>query len=97
MPLTLDAGTSRPLAQPTERRDYMSESIFFNQGDALARDFDYSAARRSAQIYKARNEIQGGLVVAKDDSGKFSVFYEKDAAPSDSAAGKEKYTVLERL
>ncbi|WP_155287356.1 hypothetical protein [Lacticaseibacillus zhaodongensis] len=77
----------------------MSESIFFNQGDALAQDFDYSVARRSAQIYKARNAIEGGLVVAKDASGKFSVFYEKDAAVDSNAkaAGKDKYTVLERL
>ncbi|WDF82569.1 hypothetical protein PQ472_11850 [Lacticaseibacillus pabuli] len=77
----------------------MSESIFFNQGDALAQDFDFSAARRSAQIYKTQHEIQGGLVVAKNDDGKFSVFYESDASvkSDEGKAGKERYTVLERL
>jgi len=77
----------------------MSESIFFNQGDALSQDFDFSAARRSAQIYKAQHEVQGGLVVAKQDDGKFSVFYESDGALKNGAdkAGKERYTVLERL
>lgn len=77
----------------------MSEAIFFNQGDALAQEFDYSAARRSAQIYKAQHQIQGGLVVAQDGEGSYSVFYESDAAPDsdDIAAGRARYTVLERL
>lgn len=75
----------------------MSESIFFNQGDAIASDFDFSAARRSGQIFKITHETKGGLVVAQDAAGKFAVFYEQDGALDEKAAGKDKYTVLERL
>lgn len=77
----------------------MNNAIFFNQGDALAQEFDYSAARRSAQIYKSEHEIQGGLVVAQDELGRYAVFYESDAAPSSQLleAGKSRYTILERL
>lgn len=77
----------------------MSESIFFNQGDAIASDYDHAAARRSAQIFKLNHETKGGLVVAKNADGKFAVFYEQDGAlnTNSDAAKKDKYTVLERL
>jgi hypothetical protein len=75
----------------------MSESIFFNQGDAIATDFDHAAARRSAQIFKLNHETPGGLVVAKDVDGKFAVFYEQDGALNPKDATTDKYTVLERL
>ncbi|WP_127849202.1 hypothetical protein [Lacticaseibacillus hulanensis] len=75
----------------------MSESIFFNQGDAIASDFDFSAARRSGQIFKVNHETKGGLVVARNADGKFAVFYEQDGAAKPDDAGKSKYTVLERL
>ena len=53
----------------------MSEEIvFFNPGDAVANDFDFAAARRSAQIYKAEHVVDEGLVVAKDKDGKYPFF-----------------------
>ncbi|MBM6439724.1 hypothetical protein JNW93_03290 [Lacticaseibacillus rhamnosus] len=80
----------------------MSEEIvFFNPGDAVANDFDFAAARRSAQIYKAQHVVDEGLVVAKDKDGKYSVFYEAAGTP-DSQAKSEykdvgKYTILAHL
>ncbi len=75
----------------------MTESIFFNQGNAIASDFDHSAARRSAEIFKLNHETAGGLVVAQNKDGQFAVFYEKDGALNPGDATKDKYTVLERL
>lgn len=80
----------------------MSENVFFNPGDAIANDFDFQAARRSAQIFKADHAVNEGLVVAKDDSGKFAVFYEAAGTPEEKAAAAAKqpptkYTILAHL
>ena len=79
----------------------MSEEIvFFNPGDAVANDFDFAAARRSAQIYKAEHVVDEGLVVAKDKDGKYSV-YEAAGTPDSKAKGDYKavgkYTILAHL
>ena len=72
----------------------MDEAVFFNPGDAIANDYDYAAARRSAQIYKDAHVADEGLVVAQDADGKFSVFYE--AAAGDKVGG-DQYTILAHL
>lgn len=73
----------------------MDEYVFFNPGDAIANDYDYAAARRSAQIYKAEHVADRGLVVAKDAQGQFSVFYEGGGDETDPATSK--YTILAHL
>lgn len=76
----------------------MDEAVFFNPGDAIANDYDYAAARRSAQIFKAQDVADKGLVIVQDQSGKFSVFYE--AAAVDAAAGKKpasQYTIMAHI
>lgn len=73
----------------------MDEFVFFNPGDAIANDYDYAAARRSAQIYKAAHVEDRGLVVAKDAQGRFAVFYEGADANQDPATSK--YTILAHL
>lgn len=73
----------------------MDEYVFFNPGDAIANDYDYAAARRSAQIYKAEHVADRGLVVAQDAQGQFSVFYEGGGDEADPASSK--YTILAHL
>lgn len=76
----------------------MEESMFFNPGDAIARDYDFAAARRSAEIFKVGHTSDKGLVVAKDANGRFDVFYE--GSSTDPNAAKEpptKYTILAHL
>lgn len=76
----------------------MDEIVFFNPGDAIANDFDYQAARRSAEIFKTGHATDEGLVVAQDAEGHFDVFYESAATPDDP--GKQpatKYTILAHL
>lgn len=79
----------------------MDEIIFFNPGDAVANNFDYQEARRSAEIYKVDHAVDEGLVVAKGADGKFAVFYEAAGQPDVSAVAKEqpigKYTILAHL
>ena len=72
----------------------MDEAVFFNPGDAIANDYDYAAARRSAQIYKAAHVADQGLVVAQDQDGKFAVFYEAAGVGEDAG---DKYTILAHL
>ncbi|MCI1987000.1 MAG: hypothetical protein LKJ69_11655 [Lactobacillus sp.] len=74
----------------------MDEIVFFNPGDAIANDFDYQAARRSAEIYKAAHVADEGLVVAKDEDGGFSVFYEA-AGQDEAQKAKGRYTILAHL
>lgn len=76
----------------------MDEIVFFNPGDAIATNYDFAAARRSAEIFKVDHTADKGLVVAKDDSGQFAVFYEGSDKPAD--VGEEpatKYTILAHL
>ncbi|WP_262315881.1 hypothetical protein [Lacticaseibacillus parakribbianus] len=76
----------------------MDEIIYFNPGDAVAQDHDFAAARRSAEIFKAKSVKDLGLVVGKDDDGKFAVFYE--GAAQDPHPGTEpatRYTILAHL
>ncbi|WP_125706476.1 hypothetical protein [Lacticaseibacillus daqingensis] len=76
----------------------MDETIFFNPGDAIARDFDFQAARRSAEIFKVQHAADQGLVVAKDETGKFAVFYEgADVDPEAGEAPATRYTILAHL
>lgn len=78
------------------------ETVFFNPGDAIAKDFDFQSARKSAEIFKVNHEVDQGLIVAKDDDGKFAVFYEaagaKELTPEEATKQPtSKYTVLARL
>jgi len=79
----------------------MDEIIFFNPGDAIANDYDYQAARRSAEIYKVDHAVDEGLVVARDGDGKFAVFYEAAGTPKVNAVSESqnvgKYTILAHL
>ncbi|MCX2455912.1 hypothetical protein [Lacticaseibacillus nasuensis] len=79
----------------------MDETIFFNPGDAIAKDYDYAAARKSAEVFKVHNAIDHGLVVAQDEHGQFVVFDPQEAAaltPEEAAKlPASKYTVLARL
>lgn len=75
----------------------MDETVFFNPGDAIANDFDFQAARRSAEIYKAEHVADEGLVVAKDADGGFAVFYEAAGQPADDEPNKDRYTILAHL
>lgn len=76
----------------------MEETVFFNPGDAIASDYDFQAARRSAEIFKVDHASTKGLIVAKDGKGRFDVFYE--GSSTDPNAAKEpptKYTILAHL
>ncbi|WP_179396172.1 hypothetical protein [Lacticaseibacillus absianus] len=76
----------------------MDNTIFFNPGDAIANEFDYQAARRSAEIFKVQHAATEGLVVASDANGKFAVFYEAAAVEPDAGAQPaERYTILAHL
>lgn len=74
------------------------ETIFFNPGDAVASDYDFQAARRSAEIFKVGHASTKGLIVAKDGKGRFDVFYEgTDADPNAAKEKPTQYTILARL
>ncbi|WP_125582448.1 hypothetical protein [Lacticaseibacillus suibinensis] len=75
----------------------MDETIFFNPGDAIATEYDFAAARRSAEIFKVAHASDKGLVVAKDDHGQFAVFYEGGTSTGDGAVPATKYTILAHL
>ncbi|KRM71750.1 hypothetical protein [Lacticaseibacillus brantae] len=79
----------------------MDEIIFFNPGDALASNYDYQEARRSAEIYKVDHAVDEGLVVARDANGQFAVFYEAAGDPKVTAVSDPqkvgKYTILAHL
>lgn len=77
----------------------MNEIIYFNPGDAIARDYDYEAARRSAEVFKMNHQSDQGLVVGKTDDGHFAVFYEdKEQDPKHPGAQPPtRYTILARL
>lgn len=80
----------------------MEETVFFNPGDAIAKDYDFAAARKSAEVFKVKNAIDHGLIVAQDEHGQFVVF---DAAAGEAELSPKqagelpttKYTVLARL
>ncbi|MFD1429164.1 MULTISPECIES: hypothetical protein [Lacticaseibacillus] len=78
----------------------MDEIVFFNPGDAVARDHDFQAARRSAEVFKVDHPTDQGLVVGKDDSGEFAVFYEAAGMLNANDYGDvpaSKYTILAHL
>lgn len=51
-----------------------AEIVFFNPGDAVAKAFDFAAARRSAQITMPQHVVAVRLVVAMHMHGCYSVF-----------------------
>lgn len=78
----------------------MSEDVFFNPGDAIANAHDFSAAERSAEIFKQKHTLQSPLVIVENAQNKesFAVYFEKDAhKKADDQAAVIHYHVRHRL
>lgn len=78
----------------------MTEDVFFNPGDAIANAHDFSAAERSAEIFKQRHTLQSPLVIVENAQSKesFAVYFEKDAQEkADDQAAVIHYHVRRRL
>lgn len=58
----------------------MEETIFFNQGNALANNFDTKELARTAQIEQSKRKRDSHFVIAEDpETGESFLFYAEDA------------------
>ncbi|CCI85093.1 hypothetical protein [Lactobacillus pasteurii] len=73
----------------------MTESVFFNPGDAIASSHDYKAARRSAQIFKANKPTAGQIIIAKNaKNGEYAIYLADRIAPSNQGV---RHDIKDRL
>ena len=77
----------------------MSEDVFFNPGNSIASDYDYSKAYIAAQIYHQRVEKPVLLVKGENSNDPYIVFDEEAAVEEEKQEEQnaKSYKVVKRL